>query len=119
MSESDHNQLNSTSQSPEYNILYSLGFITKVDLNRFNSYPDISNVPVTGNSVNDDVYFVSPLEQSMGTRLSARKADAEKQECTLKAVSILVKEIDTWVIETKGATGLPNLDLLTKQRGLF
>ena len=60
------------------------------------------------------------MGQDMGTRLSASKADAEKQECTRKAVAVLVKDIDNWVVENKENDGLPDdIDMIVEQHGLF
>ena len=114
-SESDNNCLNSTSKSPESDIPSSLGLISKVDLNRFNSYPIISSVPISTSVNNDDLYVESPMGQGMGTKLSARKADTEKQEQTLKAVSVLVKNIDNWVTENIEYDGLPDEDMILEQ----
>ena len=49
---------------------------------------------------NDDAYVKSPMGQGIGTRLSARKADADKQERTLKRNAGLVKDIDIRVHES-------------------
>ena len=114
-SESYNNCLNSTSKSPESDIPSSLGLISKVDLNRFNSYPIISSVPISKSVNKDDLYVESPMGQGMGTKLSARKADTEKQEQTLKAVSVLVKDIDNWVTENIEYDGLPDEDMILEQ----
>ena len=49
------------------------------------------------------------------TRLSAWNADTEKQEITLKTVSVLLKDVDTWVTEHKYTDIIPDLDLLIEQ----
>ena len=79
-SESDNNCLNSTSKFPESDKPVSPSHISKVDLNKFNSYPDVSNVPVINSLANDDLYVESPIGQGMGTRLSARNTDCRLVE---------------------------------------
>ena len=49
----------------------------------------------------------------MGTRLSARKEDTDKQERTPKVVSVLVKDIDSLVFENKECTGIPDVDFVS------
>ena len=93
-SESDSNRLNSTLHSHIFYIPASHGLISEVDLNRFNSYPNIAWVPETNITSNDDAYVKSPMGQGIGTRLSARKADADKQERTLKSIAGVVTDID-------------------------
>ena len=55
----------------------------------------------------------------MYCRHHARKAYTEKQECTLKAVTVLVKDIDNWVNKIKEYDRVPDIDLIVEQHGLF
>ena len=55
----------------------------------------------------------------MGTRLPARKADADKQECTIKVIAVLVKDIDGWVNKNKEYDGIPDVDMIVEQHGNF
>ena len=75
----ESDRINSTSNYlPESDIPSSPGFLSEVDLSRFNSYPNIYSVPGGANIIIDKLHEESLLGRGKGTRLSTRKSDTRR-----------------------------------------